>query len=54
MKVRANKFSECREVVMKKTGCLKLYVRIWFSLQNVKRLTSFSYILDYKQKEKTL
>ena len=49
MKLRANKFSECREVAMKKTGCSKLY---WFSLQNIKRLTSFSYILDYKQKER--
>ena len=54
MKLRADKASECREVVMEKTGCSKLYVRIWFSLHNVKRLTSFSYILDYKQKEKTL
>ena len=53
MKLGENKFSECREVAMKKVGCSKLYVHIWCSSQSVKGLSSFSYILDYKQKEKT-
>ncbi len=53
MKVKANKCSECLKIIMKRQG-LRNYADICSSLRDVKWLTSFSFILDYKKEKKVI